>query len=189
FTTKPNGTGLGLATVRGIVSRLGGIVDVESRAGEGTTFTVCFPRSEEGPAGPAPEAGASPGFPAGRTVLVVDPDPATRSVVRRLLSPCGYRVLEAEEGVAALTLVEAYGGPLDLLISGLEMTDIEAEALATRVLMRHPDARALLLAGEGKAPGGWPSVGRDALPRDLAAAVEAVLGWDRDAPDGGGPSA
>ena len=174
FTTKKTGTGLGLATVRSVASRLGGFVDLAESPDGGARFTVCFPRTEGAPPSIL-DPQERPDFPRGRTILVVEGDAATRSMAERILSEEGYRVLEAEDGVSALTLLEAYGGPLDLLVTALEMPHIGGEELAARLRATHPDADVLYLTEAGVRTS-ERAVRRDALPIDLLPAVEGMLG-------------
>lgn len=174
FTTKEGGTGLGLATARTVVSRLGGFIEVDTAPGGGATFTVCFPRTDGG-SRTAVEPEAKADFPKGRTILLVEGDAAARSVAERVLSGGGYRVLEARDGVSALTLLEAYGGLVDVLVTALDMPHVSGEALAARVLATHPDVEVLYLTAPDPARPDLPTLRRDALSHDLLPAVEKLL--------------
>jgi two-component system cell cycle sensor histidine kinase/response regulator CckA len=150
FTTKElgRGTGLGLATVYGIVRQSGGQIQVTSRPGEGSTFTVYFPRLEPA-AGvgavaaetPAPVPGGS------ETVLVAEDEEAVRHLVCRVLRSKGYRVLEAAHAEAALALAAATGDAIDLLVSDMVMPGLGGTDLAARLLASRPGLRVLFMTG------------------------------------------
>ena len=135
FTTKPAGlgTGLGLATVYGIVKQSGGYVWAESTPGEGTTFTVGLPLVESGRAAVAsPEAEVeSPPEPGG-TVLVVEDEEGVRQLAGRILSARGYRVLDARNGEEALAVMDRVG-EVDLVLTDVVVPDLGTGELARRV--------------------------------------------------------
>ncbi len=123
FTTKPRGrgTGLGLATVHGIVRQSGGHVWFASEPGHGTTFTVYLPAAE-GAALPAPVGPpAVIARPADGTVLLVEDDEGVRLLARQILRRAGFTVLEAADGQAALALAAGHRGPIDLLLTDVVM--------------------------------------------------------------------
>lgn len=135
FTTKEagKGTGLGLATVHGIVAQHKGWVDVESTRGVGSTFRVYLPVAEQSADHLGPEAPAATVKRGSETVLVVEDDMIVRTAVRLALARSGYRVLEAANGQAAIEMWQRHGDDVDLLftdmvmpegITGLELVDL-----------------------------------------------------------------
>lgn len=148
FTTKERGkgTGLGLATVYGIVKQHRGAVTVSSRRGEGATFRVYFPCTQEGvPSFSAAGTTALPGR--GETVLVAEDDPSVRTLVKSVLERSGYRVLAAEDGVKALELARREKGCIDLLLSDLIMPGMNGRALRDALSLLYPKLRVLFMSG------------------------------------------
>jgi two-component system cell cycle sensor histidine kinase/response regulator CckA len=148
FTTKGpgKGTGLGLATVYGIVSQAGGEVGIASSPGVGTTVTVLLPVSSSSDVSPAPDIPAlAPGR--GETLLVVEDESALREVAGRILSGAGYQVLSAECGASALELAAAFDGAIDLLVSDVVMPGMLGKELAERLLFARPETRVLYMSG------------------------------------------
>lgn len=149
FTTKPvgKGTGLGLATVHGIVKQSGGHIAVESAVGQGTRFQIYLPLVAE----PVPEGrsqGRSRTLPQGtETILVVEDEDAVRALEIHVLQRCGYRVLEAANGQAALHLVEHAPGPIHLLMSDVVMPHLGGRELAAQVTRTQPHCKVLFLSG------------------------------------------
>jgi PAS domain S-box-containing protein len=149
FTTKVDGegTGLGLATVYGIVRQNGGFIDVVSTPGQGTTFRIHLPKQ----AGPAPQPAAAAAHvarPRGReTILVVEDEKSIRVTIERFLEDLGYTVLAAERADAALRLAEEHGAGIDLLISDVVMPGMSGRALAERLTERRPGLRCLFISG------------------------------------------
>jgi PAS domain S-box-containing protein len=147
FTTKGlgRGTGLGLATVYGIVKQSGGYIWAYSEPGQGTTIKIYLPVSDE----PAASAGdAEPAAPraAGGLVLVVEDDPAVRTMAVRALADAGYRVLEAESGARALELLAGGERPA-LVLSDVVMPGISGSALASRIAEIAPGTPVLYTSG------------------------------------------
>ncbi|HKT59626.1 MAG TPA: ATP-binding protein [Gemmatimonadales bacterium] len=150
FTTKElgRGTGLGLATVYGIVRQSGGQIQVTSRPGEGSTFTVYLPRVEESAAAGQTTAGAPAPAPGGtETVLVVEDEEAVRHLVCRVLRAKGYRVLEAPNAESALLLAGSTAAPIDLLVTDMVMPGMGGTTLAAELLAVRPAMRVLFITG------------------------------------------
>lgn len=149
FTTKEvgRGTGLGLATVYGIVKQSGGHIRVESQPGLGTTFEIYLPVCEA----PSDQVGAAPrqsvSARCGATVLVVEDEPAVRALAVAALSGAGYRVLEASGPAEALAVCARQPAPPDLLLTDLVMPEMSGQALAQRVLDLSPETRLLFMSG------------------------------------------
>jgi two-component system cell cycle sensor histidine kinase/response regulator CckA len=148
FTTKPpgQGTGLGLATVYGIVQQAGGRAEIYSEPEIGTTFTVLLPASEEAVV-PAEWPTDSPAPRGEATILLVEDEQALREVTRRILIGAGYRVLTAEHGPAALELAARHGEAIDMLLSDVVMPQMPGPQLAERLLEERPAVRVLLMSG------------------------------------------
>jgi two-component system, cell cycle sensor histidine kinase and response regulator CckA len=148
FTTKPKGrgTGLGLATVYGIVTQNEGGLAVESEVNRGTTFRIYLKRAEAVPeliaAGPRqPPRGK------GETVLLVEDDPRVRKLARRLLVRSGYAVIEAADAEDAVRLAADHAGHIDLLLTDVIMPGISGRMLAQRLSHRYPTLKVLYMSG------------------------------------------
>ncbi|HEX3273263.1 MAG TPA: ATP-binding protein [Gemmatimonadales bacterium] len=150
FTTKElgRGTGLGLATVYGIVRQSGGQIQVASRPGEGSRFTVYFPRLESAPRSGAVASEPPLPVPGGHeTVLVAEDEEAVRHLVCRVLRAKGYRVLDAANAEAALALAATTADPIDLLVTDMVMPGLGGTELAAQLLTRRPGLRVLFMTG------------------------------------------
>ncbi|SDF94535.1 two-component system, cell cycle sensor histidine kinase and response regulator CckA [Limimonas halophila] len=152
FSTKEvgEGTGLGLATVYGIIKQTGGHIQVDSTVGEGTVFSIYLPRHRD--TADQPEAREGEGEAAYDltgmgTVLLVEDEDAVRSFSARALRKKGYTVLEAQSGEAALTTMRERGEPVDLLITDVVMPEMEGPALVARLREMQPDLRVIYISG------------------------------------------
>jgi two-component system, cell cycle sensor histidine kinase and response regulator CckA len=176
FTTKEKGkgTGLGLSTAYGIVKQSGGSIWVYSEPGKGTTFKVYLPRVEE--AAPAAPPRSSDSLPAlgTETILIVEDEPAVRSLSRQVLERSGYHVLEAGDGESALELVRAHPEPIHLLLTDLVMPDMGGTELASRLQDKHPAIRVLFMSGytdDGVVRNGMLGSGRAFLQKPFTPAM------------------
>ena len=150
FTTKEKGkgTGLGLATVYGIVKQSGGYVWVYSEPGRGTSFKVYLPRIEDEVAVPSLEPPQFRATPRGsETVLLVEDEKGVRELAREYLQMIGYSVIEAENGYAALELASMHSGKIHLLMTDVVMPGISGRELSERVKMVRPDIQVLYMSG------------------------------------------
>ncbi|MDX2191704.1 MAG: PAS domain S-box protein [Gemmatimonadales bacterium] len=184
FTTKPAGvgTGLGLATVFGIVQQAGGQVRVASVPGVGSTFTIQLPVVAEAPTEGGGLRDASRQLPGGsETILVAEDDQAIRRLVRDLLRSRGYTVLDVGSGDEASGLTERYLGPIDLLISDVVMPRLNGPGLLARLRQRRPSLRALFMSGYAAELlpagdlGATPLLSKPFTPLQLLVAVREVL--------------
>ncbi|MGH7458746.1 MAG: ATP-binding protein [Longimicrobiaceae bacterium] len=153
FTTKPKGSGLGLATVYRFTRQHGGDIRVVSHPGEGATFWLLLPSAGGSDAlppatAPPPLDGARhPLPPAAGTVLVVEDEPQVRRLVKRVLEHGGFSVVEAGNGAEALELAERHAEPIHVLLSDVIMPRLGGRELARRLAAVHPEAEVVFMSG------------------------------------------
>ncbi len=149
FTTKEigKGTGLGLATVYGIVKQHQGWIEVESQVGYGTTFKVFLPVATK--AAPVATATRNKDMPGGsETILLVEDETALCELVQEILEKRGYRVLDASTGVKALEIWNAHKDEIDLLFTDMMMPDgVSGRELAERILLERPEMKVIYSSG------------------------------------------
>jgi signal transduction histidine kinase/ActR/RegA family two-component response regulator len=149
FTTKEvgKGTGLGLATVYGVVKQSGGFIYVESARGKGATFEIYLPQARQ----PAEklEAQSKPTAVVGgsETILVVEDEAAVRELTCEFLRVSGYSVLEAQNGMEALEVFSRLSGPIHLVLSDMVMPKMGGAELASRLGKLHPETKVVLMSG------------------------------------------
>ena len=185
FTTKEvgKGTGLGLATVYGIIRQSGGDIQVESEPGQGSTFTIWLPRvadAEEAPEGVEPPLEIPRGV---ETILLVEDEEPVRAIVRETLEDAGYTVLDAPNGEEALALLSRFGKPVHLILSDVVMPRMGGKSLAEQVASLYPGVKMLLISGYSEAALGTrdkltktiPFLYKPFTPHDLTKKVRQVL--------------
>lgn len=148
FTTKEvgKGTGLGLATVYGIVKQSGGFIWVYSEPGYGTTFKIYLPQVDEAPAisQPAPTATSLLGS---ETILLTEDAPALRAAAHQILERYGYTVIDAPSSTAALSMARTRTGPIHLLLTDVVMPGMSGRELAEQFTARSPEVKVLYMSG------------------------------------------
>lgn len=185
FTSRAGqgGTGMGLATVHGIIRQSGGYLTVESHPGRGTRFRILLPRLEEQPAGPVPAAAADPaeGAAGKGALLLVEDEAPLRRLAERALCREGWNVTAAEDAEAALALVEEGLRPA-LVVSDVMMPGMDGLDLALRLHQRFPGLPILLTSGyapsvveKGLGEGGICFLSKPYGPKQLAEAVAALM--------------
>ncbi len=187
FTTKQlgQGTGLGLATVHGIVQQNDGYIEVDSAPGQGTAFKIYFRRVTEGDDEevPRPQRGLSRGT---ETVLLVEDEELVRDVAEQMLRRCGYTVLVAGSGQGALALARDHEGPIDLLLTDVVMPLMNGQELAEKVATVRPGIKILYVSGytedviahHGVIDEGVQFISKPYTFSSLSACVRAVLDSD-----------
>jgi two-component system cell cycle sensor histidine kinase/response regulator CckA len=149
FTTKQQGrgTGLGLATVYGIVQQAGGHIWLYSEPGEGTTFKIYLPQTAEAMALAAPPQHSAAPQGGTETILLVEDEPAVRALAVQTLQGRGYSVLEAMNGEEALRVVQGRESDIALLITDIVMPQMNGKELADRLEVLHPQLKVLYASG------------------------------------------
>jgi len=185
FTTKGpgKGTGLGLATVYGIVKQHRGSIHVDTRPGKGTTFRIAFPLTCRCPE-PLPSSSMTLSEGGGETILVVEDQEIVRTMVCEILQRSGYVVLSASSGEEALRIVETTPADIHLLLSDVIMTGINGPELYRRLIVGRPGLKGLFMSGysseilshEGIAQGPLKVIQKPFTPNALLSRLREVLG-------------
>jgi CheY-like chemotaxis protein len=178
FTTKgpAKGTGLGLATVYGIVQQSRGWIEAASSPGQGASFHVYFPRAEGKPEPVAPPAKPAPRQAVSGTILVVEDQQEVRDFAVQALVARGYQVLQAGDALEALTIIETNGGPLHLLLTDVVLPGMNGRELATRIHATRPRVKVIYTSGYTRdviAHRGVLEDGLDYIPKPYTADVLA----------------
>jgi len=149
FTTKPmgKGTGLGLATVYGIVKQSGGSIQVRSEVGQGTTFRIYFPAAEGNTSKRAEPVASGKAGGGTETILVAEDEPDLRELTRIFLEGYGYKVLEASSAEQAIQTAESFSAPIDLLLTDVIMPGMSGRQLAEKILSKRPQTRIVYMTG------------------------------------------
>ena len=184
FTTKPDGggTGLGLATVYGILTQADGNIRIYSEPGAGTTFTITLPVTAE-EAIQVIESAPYRRAPKGETVLVVEDEDALREVTRRIFSRNGYQVITAADGPQALDIAAGHPGEIHLLVTDVVMPHMLGKEVAERMRLIKPEIEVVFMSGyarpvlasQGRLDPGVALVEKPFSEADLLAVAGQVL--------------
>jgi PAS domain S-box-containing protein len=185
FTTKGQGkgTGLGLATVYGVVKQSGGFIWVYSEVDHGSTFKIYLPQVKADLERGVPEKTSRGSHPGTETILFVEDEESVRELVRDYLGKSGYRVLEAPDGVQALEIAAAHRGPIHILVTDVVMPRLSGRELATRITAARPEIKVLYISGytddsifrHGVLEGGVAFLQKPFNLKDLAQKIRQVL--------------
>jgi CheY-like chemotaxis protein len=185
YTTKEvgRGTGLGLATVYGIVRQSQGQIEVESAPGRGTTFRIWLPATLETAATPTRASVPAAILGEGETILIVEDSDVVRRLAREILQAHGYKVLDAPNGARGLIQAETHRGPIHLLLTDVVMPGISGIECAKRLLQGRPGTRVLYMSGyaeeavlrQGVLASKTPYLQKPFTPTALALKVAEVL--------------
>lgn len=149
FTTKAKGkgTGLGLSTVYGVVKQSGGYIDISSAPGAGTTLQIYLPCVDEAIKSERPLSKRPESFVGRETILLVEDEASLRTLTRNTLELSGYKVLEAKDGIEALSVSVGHAGPIDLLLTDVVMPGMGGRALAQELARRRPEIKVIFMSG------------------------------------------
>ena len=185
FTTKEvgQGTGLGLATVYGIVRQNKGFIDVRSEPGKGTIFNIHLPRHTDETEPVHPKSPATPVRGGGEVVLLVEDEPSILEMTREMLEKLGYAVLAAGTPSQAVRLAEDRSGGIQLLVTDVIMPEMNGRDLAKKLISRHPDLKCLFMSGytddviadRGALEEGGPFIHKPFSVKALAAKIREIL--------------
>jgi nitrogen-specific signal transduction histidine kinase/ActR/RegA family two-component response regulator len=191
FTTKAvgKGTGLGLAMVYATVQQSGGMIEVHSEPGQGTTFDLYFPITAE-LADHRPDEATVPDHRGSETVLLMEDEPALRNLAEQALRSYGYQVLAASNGAEALDLVRARGSEIDIVVTDVVMPAMSGPALAESIRALAPGLPVLFISGHtddamlrhGLLTREIHFLPKPYMQRDLALKVREILDGQADAP-------
>ncbi len=186
FTTKEpaRGTGLGLATVYGIVKQSDGYIEVDSAPGEGTSFRIYLPVTSEKPEPPEPQRSASRA--GAETILVAEDDPDVRGITVAMLKAQGYETLEASDGEEAAEICRQHKGPIQLLLTDVIMRRMDGRRLADIAVRLLPNLRVLYMSGytadilgrQGALEPGLHLIEKPFSPEQLLSKVRELLDQD-----------
>jgi CheY-like chemotaxis protein len=189
FTTKEKGrgTGLGLATVYGIVKQNSGSIEVQSEPGRGATFSIYLPRIDAGPATRGGDESAAGRVQGTGTVLVVEDHEGVRSLIVGTLELCGFRVLQAGDGPEALKQGAQYTGTIDLLLTDVIMPGMNGKEVADQLAALRPGLKVLYMSGysgeviahHGVLEAGVAYLPKPFTPDALSAKVREMLGAEK----------
>jgi PAS domain S-box-containing protein len=185
FTTKEvgRGTGLGLATVFGIVKQSAGHVAVDSQPGRGAAFRIYFPQTDHATDVTTSVASMAPSLRGSETVLLIEDEDAVRAVIRRILARNGYQVLDAQNGGEALLICEQHAAEIHLILTDVVMPRMSGKQLVDRLLPLRPQMKVLFVSGytddlivrHGVRDAGMAFLQKPITPKSLLGKVREVL--------------
>jgi CheY-like chemotaxis protein len=185
FTTKEvgKGTGLGLATVYGIVKQFGGNIEVESEQGVGTTFKIYLPRVMEQVESENTKHASTELLRGTETILLVEDEEIVRNLTRQILEDCGYSVIEARNGLEALELCSNGDCEIDLLVTDVVMPQMGGHELVEKLKRKKSNLRVLITSGytddevvrRDVIESGTNFIQKPFMPKDLANKIREII--------------